>query len=606
MSTSKEAFALALRYHNAGNFFQAEQLYRQILQADRACADAWCFLGAACDAQGKSAEARTHYARAIELKPDYAAAHYNLGLALEHEGQLAEAAASYRRALQLQPDNPATLNNLGNALKTLGNLENAIACYRQALNLAPDFVECRVNLGNALAAQDNLVDAVPLWQEALRQRPDLAEVKTNLAFASVQQGNALFRQGKKVEAESHYREALQLDPQYADAYYNLGNLALGEEKLEEASRCYRQALRIDTNSAEAWNNLGTVHQRKGEIDQALAAYERALQLQADYPQAQLNRAMMRLLLGDFQNGWADYESRLAQPGTVEYFIPRPRWDGTALQGRTILLRGEQGLGDTMQFIRYAPLVKERGGKVIVQCDSCLMRLLAGAPGIDCLRGWEEPVPMFDVYVPLPSLPGIFATSQSTIPKGVPYLRADTKLVEHWQRELESLNGFKVGIAWQGSPAYGDDRWRSVPLARFAPLSAVEGVRLISLQKGSGIEQLQAWSGQNPPVTLAENLDESSGAFMDTAAIMKSLDLVICSDSAVAHLAGALGVAVWVALPLAPDWRWLLNREDSPWYPTMRLFRQTRCGDWASVFERMSGELRSLIKRPQPQPPISLA
>jgi Flp pilus assembly protein TadD len=596
MSVTKDAFALALQYHKAGNFFHAEQLYRKILEANRTCADAWCFLGAACDAQGKSEEARTHYARAIELKPDYAAAHYNLGLALEHEGQFAEAVASYRRALQLQPDNPAALNNLGNVLKCKGDLDEAIACYRKVLKLDPGFVECRVNLGNALAAQDKVLDAVPHWQEALRLRPDLAEVQANLAFASLRQGNALFQQGKKVEAEVHYRQALELNPQYADAYHNLADLLLHEEQLEEASRCYQQLLRIDPHSAVAWNNLGAIHQRQGEIDQALAAYERALQLQADYPQAQLNRGIVRLLLGDFENGWPDYESRLAQPGVVEPAIPRPRWDGTALQGRTILLRGEQGLGDVMQFIRYAPLVKERGGKVIVQCESCLLRLLASAPGIDCLRGLEEPVPLFDVHAPLLSLPGIFATSRSTIPGTVPYLQADAKLVEFWRRELEPLKGFNIGIAWQGSPDYHHDRWRSISLARFAPLAAVAGVQLISLQKGPGTEQLQAWTGQNRPARLAENLDESSGAFMDTAAIMNSLDLVVCSDGVVAHLAGALGRPVWVALPLAPDWRWLLNRDDSPWYPTMRLFRQTRCGDWESVFERMSGELRSLMNR----------
>jgi hypothetical protein len=281
----------------------------------------------------------------------------------------------------------------------------------------------------------------------------------------------------------------------------------------------------------------------------------------------------------------------------------------------LLLLAEQGLGDALQFVRYAPLVKQRGGRVVLQCHPPLMRLLANMPGIDQLVAAGSPLPPFDTYAPLLTLPAIFGTSTSGALEADPYLQANAALVEHWREELKKSEvrspmsdvqtssndighrtsdfgrAFRVGIAWQGNPIFRIDHQRSIPLARFARLAEIEGVQLISLQKGPGTEQLPSFA--KSVNDLGNRLDEASGPFMDTAAVMKNLDLVISSDTAVPHLAGALGVPVWVALPWVPDWRWLLRCEDCPWYPTMRLFRQTRYGHWDDVFDRIAEELRIL-------------
>jgi hypothetical protein len=331
-----------------------------------------------------------------------------------------------------------------------------------------------------------------------------------------------------------------------------------------------------------------------------------------------------LLRGDFAQGWSEYEWRWLQPNTPPRSLPQPLWDGSPLDGKIILLHAEQGLGDTLHFIRYAPLVQQRGGKVIVECQSALRPLLTGFPGVSSLVDRGATLPAFEVQAPLLSLPRILNTRLNAIPNEVPYLHADSKLVSRWRRELRKDEGgrmtddvggyasssfrlhpssFRIGIAWQGSPTYRYDRQRSIPLSQFAPLSQIAGVRLISLQKGPGAEQLQMMKeeeGQGNEKSTMDTvssfvLDETVGAFVDTGAIMEQLDLVICSDSAVAHLAGALGVPVWLALPLVPDWRWLLDREDSPWYPSMRLFRQTRCDQWDDVFERVTAELKTLLR-----------
>jgi hypothetical protein len=303
--------------------------------------------------------------------------------------------------------------------------------------------------------------------------------------------------------------------------------------------------------------------------------------------------MAWLLLGDYERGWAEYEWRWR---TGEMHLPsfaQPRWDGAPLGGRTVLLYAEQGLGDALQFVRYAPLVRQRGGRVIVACRAPLLRLLAGCAGIDRLADQAGDLPAFDVYAPLLSLPHLLGTTLATVPAAVPYLHADPALVERWRGELAAGPAFRVGIGWQGSPLHPADRRRSVPVSFFRPLAAVPGVRLYSLQKGTGAEQLGGPHGRFP----AEDLSPRLADFADTAAVMKNLDLVITVDTALAHLAGALGLPVWVALPFAPDWRWLTGRDDSPWYPTARLFRQPRAGAWAEVFGALAAELRRLVTSP---------
>ncbi len=518
------------------------------------------------------------YQQALRLKPDYAEAHNNLGAALREQGQLAEAVTQYQQALRIKPDYAEAHNNLGAALREQGQLAEAVTQCQEALRLKPDFAEAHNNLGNALWEQGQLAEAVARYQEALRLNPDYAEAHSNL-------GNALKEQGRLAEAVAQCREALRLEPDYAEAHLNLGNALKDQGQLTEAVARYQEALRLKPDYAEAHNNLGTVLHYQGQLAEAVSQYQEAHRLKPDYAEAHLNRALAWLLAGDFERGWPEYEWRWQCkdfPSSKRSFS-QPLWDGSSLAGRTILLHAEQGLGDTIQFVRYAPLVKRRGGTVILECQSALLRLLQSCAGVDRLLAKGSSLPHFDVHAPLLSLPGILGTTLSTIPAEVPYLFDDANLVEHWRQELSHLRGFKIGIAWQGSLRYKADRQRSCRRAVFAPLARLEGVHLISLQKGTGAEQLVDDANPFSVTDLGSDFDEVSGPFMDTAAVMQQLNLVVSVDTAVAHCAGALGVPVWVALPFAPHWTWMLQREDSPWYPTMRLFRQKQWGDWDEVF-----------------------
>jgi tetratricopeptide (TPR) repeat protein len=651
MATISEALAVAIQHHNAGRLSAAEQIYRQILAVEPSHADAWRLLGVTAYQTGKyetaveyfgqairfnGADAAFHgclgeayralqrmpeaiacYRRALELKPDDAVAHGNWGLALHGQGKLDEAAACYRRALQYKPDYAEAYNNLGLALGALGKWDEAIACYRRALELKPDFAGAQINLGGALADQGKLDDAIACFGRALELAPDCAEGHNNLGNAFQNQGkldkavvcfrralhlkpdyvearynlaNALRDLGQFDEAIACYRRALELRPGYVEAHTNLGTAWQVQGKLDEAIGCYRRALQLNPGFAEAHNNLGCSLQSQGKLDEAAACFRRALELKPDFAEAHLSRAMAWLLTGDWQRGWPEYQWRQRTKAALPRRFPQPAWDGESLAGKTILLHAEQGLGDTIQFIRYAPIVKQRGAAVIVECQKPLVTLLQGCAGIDRLIARGDPLPPFDLHVPLLSVPGILQTSPETVPAQVPYLFADPVLVEPWRKRLTELDGFKIGINWQGNPGYRDDRLRSFPLRRFMPLAQIPGVRLISLQKGAGAEQLAEVRDLFAVANFAAELDEQSGPFMDTAAVMKNLDLMITSDTAAAHLAGALGVPVWLALPRVPDWRWLLDRCDSPWYPTVRLFRQTKLGDWHGVFREIAQAL----------------
>ena len=452
------------------------------------------------------------------------------------------------------------------------------------MRLNPRYPEAENNIAAALLRQGKPEQAIVHCQNAIRLRSGYAKAHNNFGLALV----ALGRPG---EAIIKYHETLRLDSTDAEAYNNLSIALLQKDKVDEAVVCLQEALRIKPDFPEAHLSMAAALLRKASLEEALSHCGDAVALKPNFADARWFRAVLWLLQGNFEQGWPEFEWRWQLAGNSPRKFSQPLWDGSNLHGRRILLHAERGFGDTVQFIRYAPLVQERGGEVIVECQPALLRLLQGVQGIDCLVGQWRALPEFDVQAPLLSLPGIFRTVLQTIPSRVPYVVADPQLVEHWRLELaKSGNGrvFKVGIAWQGNPTFYHDRLRSIPLSQFATLANVPQVQLISLQKGPGIQQMR--SVKAAIVDLAKRLDEDSGAFMDTAAVMKNLDLVITSDTAVAHLAGALGVPVWVALGVAPDWRWLLERADSPWYPTMRLFRQRHEGDWSEVFQRISQEL----------------
>jgi tetratricopeptide (TPR) repeat protein len=608
----------AVRCARAGQWRQAAECVRRVLQAQPGNADAWQLLASATAALGQHAAAAEAYTKALELRPGLADLHCGLAHALAGLGQPQQAAEQYRQALRLDPDHADAAMHCGIGLAQQGRLAEALPLLRRAVVASPASATAQHNLGVALAQSGQKEEALHHLGEAVRLNPQYADGHANL-------GNVLHDLKRHEEAVEHYRQAVRLRPDWAAACCNLGlaysdtrrhaeaililghatrldpaakeawnNLGLAYAdvgRFAEAQAAYEQALKLDPKYVEALANLGSCCKEQGRLDEALAAYELALWLEPQSVSAQYNRALTLLQKGDYAQGWPAYEWRWTRAASPMRPFPHPRWNGEPLEGKTILLWCEQGVGDGMQFVRYAPLVKARGGTVLLECPPGLTRLMATCPGVDRALPGGEGLPPFDVQIPLMSLPAVFGTTPETVPADIPYLSAEPQRVQRWKERLAEVNGYRVGVAWQGNPRFGWDHFRSFPLAALAPLAAVAGVRLISLQKGPGTEQLRGLKGQFDVVDLGEELD-ADGAFLDTAAVMQHLDLVVSADTAAAHLAGALAVPVWVAVAAVSDWRWLVGRDDTPWYPTMRLFRQGRLHDWPGVFCRIADDLRN--------------
>lgn len=506
---------------------------------------------------GRFAEAEAICHQILAESPDHADALNLLGMLNGQTGRMEAAADLISRAIAANPEAPHYHSNLAIALRELGKLDEAIASLKRAIELNPGFAPAHNNLGITLRDQGRLDDAV-----------------------------------------AEYQFAIRLDPRYADACNNLG-VALNElGRLDEAMEYYRLAIQLRPDFAAAHNNFGTALKVVGHIGDAIDAFSRAIQLNPRYSEARWNRALALLLAGDFRNGWLEHESRLQTP--TAFTTPRrkfsqPQWDGQELKNRTILLHPEQGLGDTLQFARYAPLVAQRGGRVILGCAPELARLFTGFPGVVQIAPMDQPLPPFDVQCSLMSLPLVFATDLASIPTVTPYLFPDPTLAADWKRKIAAKEDeFKIGLAWAGNPKNPRDRSRSIRLDQLSPLAEISqsaGVQFYSLQKGQA-------AGQFPPpgmnlIDWTRDLHD----FADTAALIDNLDLVIAVDTAVVHLAAAMGKPVWVLLEFVPDWRWLMNREDSPWYPTIRLFRQKSRGDWQSAIDNLCQAL-AFIRRPK--------
>jgi Flp pilus assembly protein TadD len=650
MAADQEQLATAIAHHQAGRPQQAYDIYRRLLAAEPESATLLSLLGAACIHLRQWEEGAAHLSRAIEVEPRHAAAHDNLGVLLAKQGRMGEAVESFERAATLNPNNVQTQMNLAAALVRTNRPQEAIEAYRKAAELAPGTQKvhaelarllseagrsteavphfrqlarlnpadpkARFELAAALALAGQTSEAISTYQETLELAPESAETCVNLAQlccekrqyeqalvwaqravqmrpqfaeAHINLGSALEKLERLDEAQAALEEAVRLKPEMSEAYNNLGIVLMGQERFSEARGQFLRALELNPRSPDTLYNLGLVVLREGQQERAIEWFDQALRLAPQYAEARHNRSAALLQLGRFDEGLPEYEWRFRSRDFPPF---RPRWklwDGSDPRGRTIVLVAEQGLGDTLQFVRYAPLLAERGATVLVECAASLHPILARTPGVARLLAPAE-TGQADACVPMMSLPHRFGTTLATIPRSVPYLFADEARVEAWRGDLAAHEGFKVGIAWQGNPLAPLDRERSMPLACFEPLATTPGVRLFSLQKGDGADQLRGVADAWPIVDFGERLDAGGGAFMDTAAIMRNLDLVVTSDTAIAHLAGGLGVPVWVALQAVPDWRWLLEREDCPWYPTMRLFRQRTRGDWAEVFARVAEEL----------------
>ncbi|HEX4157586.1 MAG TPA: tetratricopeptide repeat protein [Rhizomicrobium sp.] len=610
--------AVALRQLN--RLEDAVQSYDRAIGLNPAHAEAHGNKANALRDLGRPDEALQSLDRAISLKPDFVQAHYNRGNVLQDLKRTREALESYDQALGFRPDLAEAHHNRANALRDLGRCEEAVHGYDRAILLHPGLAEAYYNRGNALQALGLLNQAVESYDGAIERDPAHAAAHNNRASAlrklgrpdaalrscsravalrpgvaelHCNLGNVLQDLKRHAAAVECYDRAIAIEPRYAEAHSNRGNALRVLGRPDEALRSCEIAIILNPLLAEAHNNRGFALQQLKRLDKAVQSYDEAIRLRPGFADAHWNKAICALLAGDFETGWPLYEwrKRKTEPlGAADY--PQPAWLGNErLDGRTLLVHAEQGLGDTIQFCRYAALAAERGAKVVLAVQRGLVRLLQGiGPAIEVVdleSGFRD----FDYHAALLSLPLLFGTDETNIPARVPYLFAEPDRIRQWREKLGE-NGFKIGICWQGNPRGEIDIGRSFPVRHFEALAKVPAVRLISLQKYDGDRQL----GELPAGVRVENLGDAFDAgpdpFLDTAAVMESLDLIITSDTAVAHLAGALGRPAWVALQYVPDWRWLLGRSDSPWYPTIRLFRQSQRGDWAGVFKEMAQALRT--------------
>jgi tetratricopeptide (TPR) repeat protein len=517
-------------------------------------------------------------------------------LTLQAAGAVDEAAAAYRRVLALAPDAAAAFNNLGNLLAETSRPAEALAAILRATRLFPDQAQPHANLGAVLVSLDQPDEAAAACRRALVLAPANHETANNL-------GNALVELNRLDAAAEQFRRAIRLKPDFAEACLNFSGLVIdGGGATEGASLC-RRAVVVDPGGTDGHNNLANALSIGGRLAEAEAAFRRALTADPANAQAHYNLASVLLKRGRLIEGWAEYEWRLvteAALATGERF-DRPTWDGGPLDGRTILLWAEQGHGDVIQFCRYAPLVAARGGRVVLRVYPPLVRLLSSLDHVAEVVAVDAPLPPFDCQISLMSLPHRFATDLDSIPAGAPYLRANPVAVAMWRNRLASLPGRKVGVVWAGDPrprqrgAHLLDRRRSLPLSAFAGLAEIAGVRLVSLQKGAPADQARP-----PPFPLFDATGELAD-FADTAALVDALDIVVTVDTAIAHLAGALGKSVWILSRFDGCWRWLDGRDDSPWYRTARLFRQDAPGDWGPALARLTRALRDQCGAPEPMP-----
>ena len=526
--------------------------------------------------RGRPAEALTCFEHAIALAPNSVDTLYNLGSICQDLDRPERAIAFFERALRLKPDAIELHNNLGTALQSVERLDEAIASYRKALGLRPDALETLDNLAGALRALGRLDEAQACYERALALRPKRIESHIGL-------GVVLRDQGRPEDAVARYERALALAPDHPETRSNLGVALVDLGRPDEAIIHYEKALAVQPDRPEIHNNLGIALQRQGRCAEALGRYGRALALKPNYPEAHFNRALALLLTGNLDEGWPEYEWRFAV-ARYDRSFDRPLWSGTPLTGQTIFIHAEQGLGDALQFVRFVPAVAERGGNVVLEVPAPLVRLARTVSGASEVIAAGDPLPAFDCHCPLLSLPRILKTTLATIPAAVPYLSVPAEADAAWAERVAAASGFKVAIVWAGTTQGALD------LRLLEPLWEVPGISWFSLQVGAGSGDISLLDGVRI-VDLSPWLTD----FAETAAAICHLDLVISIDTSVTHLAGALGRPMWLVLPYAPDWRWLLRREDSPWYPTARLFRQRKAGDWPSVASEVAAALAQMAR-----------
>jgi tetratricopeptide (TPR) repeat protein len=648
----EEAMNLAVRQHQAGQLVEAEGMYRQVLNQNPSYAPAIHMLGVLLSQRGQRDAGAEQVRRAIALQPNMAEFYINLArIELERADPQAAASAA-RGALALKPDHPRALNHLGNALKLAGQVEESLDCFRRALNAQPDFVPAMRSLADGYRRLGDNGQADHWLQRALAVRPDDADALGAMAEELLRQkkfaeageaftrllarhpeawgaynglGQVFLETGRMPEAVAALEKAVALSPQNPIPLANLGHAYSMMLRIDDAIGALGKAIELNPTDAEALNklayayirggqldaaidplnqaaalqpdapgiysNLGNVYGGQLQIDKAFEAYDRALYFRPDHVETRWNRALLLLLSGDFARGWVEHEWRWMKFVAEKRKLNKPLWDGRDIAGQTILLHAEQGYGDCLQFVRFAKDVSARGAKIVLECQPALVKLMQSAAGVGQVVAREEPLPAFDTHCPLLSLPyALNINSPQSIAPMAAYLSPPDEARLRWaQRMAPFVETMKVGIVWAGAPAHARDYERSIAAELLAPLADVQGVQFFSLQKSDT-------AIAKPLGMQLIDFTQQFHDFSQTAGMIAQLDLVIAADTSVAHLAGAMGKPTWTLLTYYPDWRWMLDRDDSPWYPTMRLFRQPKARDWAAVIGRVVHELEILTEQ----------
>lgn len=605
----------ATAFHQSGLLDDAEGLYRQTLTHQPGNFDALHLLGVLMHQRGKSSEALDLIREALKSNARSAAALSNQAIVLAALGRLDHALASYDRAIVLKPDYAEALNGRGNLLVKLGRTGDALKNYEQTLALDARNLDALTNSAIVLRLLGRDAEAAGAYMRSLAVNPNRADVWTAL-------GNTFGLLQRHDDALAAFDRALALNPRSAEILSNRGNTLWQLRRAGEALTGFDAALALKPDAAEIHNNRGNALLDLNRPDNALASFDRALTLKPDYTEALVNRAnalrdlnrsqdaiascdaalainpdlnnahwnkgLEQLLLGDFDNGWAEYEWRWKRAGNEPRDFGAPQWRGEDISGKVILLHAEQGFGDTIQFVRYLPMLTERGAKVVLEVPDSLVPLIGDIDGVVAIISRGQPHPPVDMHCPMMSLPLAFGTTLATIPASVPYLRAPRERIYTWRARLPASGRLRVGLVWSGKPSHRNDHNRSIALEHLAPILARTDIDFVSLQhevREKDKAALEKSAMRQPDLARAD--------FADTAAIIDGLDLVIAVDTSVAHLAGAMNKPLWLLLPFSPDWRWMLGRNDSPWYPSARLFRQPRIGGWDSVIDALHEALASL-------------
>ena len=630
----KEAMQSALKNYQAGNVREAEDVCKKILeiQADNVHAihvlsmiyyqlkdydsaikytkklinltpnnaQAYYILGHSLQARGQIDQAIVYYQKSLQLNPNFADAYYNLGTIFQDKKQYGDAISCYHKTLLFNPGDIDAYYNLGRVLQEQKEFDKAIACYQKALHFNPNLADAYNNIGTILHEKEQLDEAIIYFKKALELKPHLPGAYNNI-------GIILQKKEQFDEALSYFRQALKLSPEFYEAYHNMGIILQGKEQYDEAMTCFQKALRFEPNDVEVLMGLGSALCGKEQYDEAITCFQKVLQLDSHNADAHFCMSSLLLLFGDFKQGWKEYEWRWESKDfrkTLRYRKPsdfsQPLWDGSSLEGKSILLFAEQGVGDEIMFASCFQEIIMRAGKCFVECDKRLIPIFARSfPKAILIERFKEAdayssqLPQTYVVAPIASLPKFLRTDFSTFPQKS-YLVPDADKVHSWRNRFKELGeGLKVGISWLGGGIPAIRRKRSIMLEKFEKLFSLSGVQFINLQYGDCKHELEVVK-ENLGITIYDWEDADPLKDLDDfAAQIFALDLVISVDNATVHMAGALGGSVWTLIPFIPEWRWMLHREDSPWYPTMRLFRQLSPGDWKTVIDKVQGELIKL-------------